>query len=96
MRLILLKLGQTSCLVRIIPKLDDTSLAQANLGNFLERARNPETGSIMERIVRSGLVEAFAFPVATPCPDLVIACMNRYDAENRCIRTSSRGIVGCY
>lgn len=73
----------------ILLELDDTYLAQAYLGNFLERAKNLEVGSIMERIVRSGLVEAIAFLVAAPCPNLGIACMNRYDAENRCIRTSS-------
>lgn len=44
---------------------------------------------MMEILVRSGLVEAAAFPLAAPCPDLVIACTNRYDVENRCIRTSS-------
>lgn len=67
----------------ILPELDDTSLAHANLGDLLERTKNPQDGSIMEKIVRSGLVEAAAFPLAAPCPYLVVACMNRYDAENR-------------
>lgn len=89
MRPVLLKLGRTSCLVSILPELDDTSLAHANLGDFLERTKNPQAGSIMEKIVRSGLVEAVAFPLIVPCPDLVVACMNRYDAENRCIRTNN-------
>lgn len=73
----------------ILPELDDTSLAHANLGKFLERTKNPEASSIMEIIVRSGLIEATAFPLVAPCPNLVVACMNRYDAENRCIRTSN-------
>lgn len=89
MRPILPKLGRTSCLVSILPKLDDTSLAQANLGDFLERARNPKVGLMMEKIVRSGLIKAAAFPIVAPCPNLVIACMNKYDVDNRCIRTSS-------
>lgn len=44
---------------------------------------------MMERIVRSGLIEAIAFPIAAPYPDLVIACMNIYEIDNKCIRTSS-------
>lgn len=39
--------------------------------------------------MRSGLIEAATFPLAAPCLDLVIVCMNRYDAENICIRTSN-------
>lgn len=89
MRLTLPKLGRTSCLVSILPELGDTSLVQANLGDFLERARNPRADSMMERIVRSGLIEASAFPTAAPCLELVITCMNRYDVESRSIRTSS-------
>lgn len=89
MRPILPKLDQTSCLVSIFLELDDNSLAHADLRDFLERAKKPEAGPMMEKIVRSGLVEAATFLLAAPCPDLVIACMNRYDVANRCIRTSS-------
>lgn len=89
MRPILPKLSRTSCLVSILLELEDTSLAQANQGDFLERARNPEAGSMMEKIVKSGLIEVVSFPTTAPCPDLVIACINRYVVDNRCIRTSS-------
>lgn len=89
MSLVLPKLARTSCLVSILPGLDDTSLAHTNLGDFLERTKNPQPGSMMEKIVRSGLIEADAFPLSAPCPDLVIACINRCDVESRCIRTSN-------
>lgn len=89
MRPTLPKFGRTSCLVSILLELSDTSLAQANLGDFLERDKNPGTGSMMEMIVRSGLIEAVSFPIAAPCLDLVITCMNRYHADSRCIRTIS-------
>lgn len=88
MRPVLPKLDQTSCLVSILSEMEDTSLVHADLGNFLERTKNPQAGSLMEKIVKSGLVEAVAFPLAAPCPDLVLDCMNIYESENRCIRTS--------
>lgn len=89
MRLVLSKLCRTSFLVSILPELEDTSLVHVDLGYFLERAKSPQTGSMMEKIVKSSLVEAIAFPLVAPYPDLVIAYMNRYDTENRCIRTSN-------
>lgn len=61
----------------ILPELDDTFLAHANLGDLLERAKNPQTGSMTEKIVKSGLVEAATFLFVAPCPNLVVACMNR-------------------
>lgn len=42
---------------------------------------------MMERIIKSGLIEVARIPNATPCPKLVIACMNTYDSSNRLIRT---------
>lgn len=44
---------------------------------------------MMEKILKSSLVEVDAFLIVTPCSDLVMACMNRYDTENRCIKTSN-------
>lgn len=85
MRPTLPKLGHNYCLVSPLPKLGDTSLALVNLSDFLDRAKNLVQNSMMERIVKSGLVEAAAFPIA-PCPELVLECMNRYDVEHRCIR----------
>lgn len=89
MRPILPKLGLTSCLVSILPELEDTSLVHEDLGDFLERAKNTQTGSLMEKILKSGLVEAATFPLVTVCLDLVMACMNRYNTENICIKTSN-------
>ncbi|XP_057824589.1 uncharacterized protein LOC131036662 [Cryptomeria japonica] len=86
MRPTLLKLGCTSCLISSLPEMGDTSLAQVDLTNFLERVKNPAQNSMMEKIVRSGLIEAAAFPIVAPWPKLVLECMNRYDAEHRCIR----------
>lgn len=86
MRPTLSKLGRTSFLVSSLPEMGDTSLAEANLFDFYERVKNPTQNSMMEKIVRSGLVEAAAFPVAAPCLELVLECMNRYDVEHRCIR----------
>lgn len=82
-------LGRTSCLVRILLELEDTSLVQVDLGDFLERAKNPQTSSMMEKIVKSGLVEVAPVLLVAPCLDLVMASMNRYDIENICIRTSN-------
>lgn len=93
MRPTLPKLGHTSCLISSLPEMGDTSLAQPDLTNFLERAKNPAQNSMMEKIIRSGLTEAkCAFLVATPCLELVLECMNRYDVEQRCIR--ARAING--
>lgn len=89
MRPTLPKLGCTSCLVSTLPELGDTSLAEVDLVNFLERARNPDGNSMMGKIVKSGLIEAATFPTAAPCPELVLECINKYDADNRCIRTNS-------
>lgn len=89
MRPTLPKLGCTSCLVSILLKLSDTSLAQDDLGNFLQRARNIGANSMKERIVRSGLIEPTAFPTIALCLELVIAFMNRYDVDSRCIRTGN-------
>lgn len=61
MRPMLPKLGWTSCLVSILPELEDTSLIHVDLGDFLERTKNPQTSSLMEKIVKSGLVEAATF-----------------------------------
>lgn len=66
--------------------MGDTSLALANLSDFLERDKNPFQNSMMERIVKSGLIENTAFPIVAPCPELVLECMNRYDVEHGCIR----------
>ncbi|XP_057830722.2 pentatricopeptide repeat-containing protein At2g13600-like [Cryptomeria japonica] len=66
--------------------MGDTSLVLADLSDFLERAKNPVQNSMMERIVKSGLIEAATFPIVAPCLELVLECMNRYDAEHRCIR----------
>lgn len=73
----------------ILPELEDTSLVYVDLGDFLERTKNPQISSLMEKIVKSRLVEAVAFPLVTPFLDLVMGCMNIYDTENRCIRTSN-------
>lgn len=89
MRPMLSKIGWTSCLVSILPELEDTSLVHVDLGDFLERTKNPLTGSLMEKIVKSGLVEATAFPLVATCLDLLMACMNRYNTENKCIKTSN-------
>lgn len=86
MRPTLLKLGLTSCLVSSLPEMGDTSLALMDLSDLLERAKNLVQNSMMERIVKSGLVEAITFPIATPLQMLVLECMNMYDAEHRCIR----------
>lgn len=45
------------------------------------------------KIVKSGLIKVVAFPTASPCHELVIECMNKYDADNRCIRTSSGEVL---
>lgn len=89
MRLTLPKLGRTSCLISTLQELDDTAFVQDELDNFLERAKNPIANSMMGKIVHSGLVEAATFPIAAPCPELVYACMNRYDASNRYIRANN-------
>lgn len=81
MKPIIPKIGRTSSLVSILWELSDTSLAQADLADFLERAKNPGEDSMMERIVRSGLIEAIAFPIVSPYLDLVTACINRYDVR---------------
>lgn len=47
----------------------------------------------MEKIVKSGLVEAIAFPLTASCQDLVLASMNRYGSKNRCIRTSDGEVL---
>lgn len=87
------KLGRTSHLISSLPEMGDTSPVQANLTNFLERAKNPAQNSMMEKIVRSGLIEAVAFPVATPCLELVLECMNRYGVEQRCIRAINEEVL---
>lgn len=69
MRPTLPNLGRTSCLISTLLELDDTTLVQDELENFLGRAKNPEANSMMQKIVHSGLVEAAAFPIAAPCPD---------------------------
>lgn len=64
------KHGHTSCLVSTLLKLGDTSLDQADLGDFLERVVNPNDNSIMGKIVRSGLIEDASFPTIAPCHKL--------------------------
>lgn len=86
MRPTLPKLGHTSYLVSSLPEMDDTSLAQEDLFDFIERDKNLAQNFMMDKIVRSGLVEAATFPVVGPCSELVLECMNRYDAKHRCIR----------
>lgn len=71
----------------------DTSLAQAGLVNFLERARNPDGNSMMRKIVKSEFIEASTFPTTSPFPQLVLECMNKYDTNNRCIRTNSGEVL---
>lgn len=93
MRPTLQKLGRTSCLVSTLLELGDNSLAQANLGDFLERVGNPNGNSMMGKIVKSRLIEAVAFPTTAPFPKLVMECMSRYDADNRCIRTSNGEVL---
>lgn len=93
MRPTLSKLGHTSCLIITLLELHNTTLVQDELGNFLETVRNPKSNSMMDRIVQSGLIEATAFPIAAPCPELVYACMNKYDASHRCIRASNGEIL---
>lgn len=80
------KIGHTSCLVSSLPNMGDTSLALEDLSYFLERAKNPVQNLMMERIVKSGSIDATTFPITVPCPELVLECMNRYDEEHKCIR----------
>lgn len=42
--------------------------------------------------MKSGLVEAATFPIVAPCLELVLECMNRYDAEHKCVRNVN-GVV---
>lgn len=87
------KLGSSSGLVYSLPEFGDTSLEQAGLEDFLERAKNPKDSPMMEKIVNGGLIEAAAFPTIVQCPELVLECINRYDLEHMCIRYTEGGVL---
>lgn len=76
-----------------LPNIRDTFLVNKSLPDIIERAKNPQSGPIYQRLANSGLLEATAFPAAIPYPELILECANHYDPISRCIRKVSGEVI---
>lgn len=48
---------------------------------------------MLKAISQSGLLEAAAFPIIAPCPELILDCNNHYDKVNKCIRRNNGEVL---
>lgn len=82
-----------SVISSILPNMEDTFLTNEDMKKLLARFANPPPDSISQKFTDSSLLQASTFPEAFPCPKLVLACIDRYDAIEKCIHTFNGEIL---
>lgn len=93
MRLIPPKMIVEASLISSLPNFGDTSPIHADLEELVERTRNPTNSPMMQMIVDSGLIEGVSCLPTLQYPKLVLECINRYDAVEKCIRDANGGVL---
>lgn len=77
----------------ILTNMEDTVLNNEDMNRLLARFANPSPRSICQKVIDSGLLKVSTFLEAFPCPELVLACIDRYDATEKCICAFNRKIL---
>lgn len=82
-----------SMISSILPNMENTFLTNEDMNKLLARFTNPPPSPISQKVTNSGLLQVSAFPKAFPCPKLVLAFLDKYDATEKCIYTFNGKIL---
>lgn len=63
---------------------------------MVERTKNSLSGTIAQKLVCSGLLEAVVFLSTMECPELIIECANHYDPHSRCTKKVSGEVLAIF
>lgn len=72
-----------------LPESEDTFLSIEDINKLVARFSNAKPQEVSRKVSESGLLQASSFPDASPCPELVLAYLDKYDATEKCICTYS-------